>query len=228
MSQNLINDGVYELKELKFISKMLKKNKEKTTFLDVGANIGLYSLVAANSGAKVISVEGLPKNVKILRENVELNNFSGKIIIYPYPVGEEQKICRYYNSKENKANGIVKCDKEIDETLNFIDQFEMKTLDSLLKEDIYFMKIDIEDHELQAFKGMQKYLKNYCLKHILLELYSYYAVEEYWQIFQQNHFELYFFDGDIGKKLEIKDWKDFRKTELRVNFYAKNMNPKCQ
>ena len=92
------------------------------------------------------------------------------------------------------------------------------------------MKIDIEDHEFQAFKGMQKYLENYCLKHIFFELYSFSAVEEYWQFFQQSFFQLHFFESQRGfiKKMDHKDWKDFGKTGQRLNFYAKNINPKSQ
>jgi FkbM family methyltransferase len=42
-------------------------------FVDVGANVGLYSLVAAGVGAEVIAVEPAPDMADLLRANVGLN-----------------------------------------------------------------------------------------------------------------------------------------------------------
>jgi FkbM family methyltransferase len=45
------------------------------TFLDVGANAGLYTLVAAEVGAHVVAVEPADAMVRLLTENVRLNDF---------------------------------------------------------------------------------------------------------------------------------------------------------
>ena len=44
------------------------------TIIDIGANIGCYSLLAAQTAARVIACEPHPKNLSILRKNVELNH----------------------------------------------------------------------------------------------------------------------------------------------------------
>ncbi|WP_162244515.1 FkbM family methyltransferase [Marmoricola sp. Leaf446] len=48
-------------------------------FVDVGSNIGTYSVLAAEVGAYVISVEPDPVNVSRLRHNLELNNYQSEI-----------------------------------------------------------------------------------------------------------------------------------------------------
>ena len=51
-----------------------------TVLLDVGANIGLYSVYAALKGAKhLISLEPESQNYGLLNKNIHINNLSEKI-----------------------------------------------------------------------------------------------------------------------------------------------------
>ncbi len=57
--------------------------------IDVGTNIGCFSLLAASSGARqVLSFEPEPHNLQMLRMNVEANNLSSVIQVFPYAVGK--------------------------------------------------------------------------------------------------------------------------------------------
>ena len=47
--------------------------RRRLMFLDVGAHVGWFSLLAAWTGALVVSVEPFPRNIELLRANVELN-----------------------------------------------------------------------------------------------------------------------------------------------------------
>ncbi len=49
-------------------------------FIDVGANIGAYSMIALECGARVIAVEPDPEAATRLRENLDLNGFKAEII----------------------------------------------------------------------------------------------------------------------------------------------------
>ncbi|MDA4132134.1 MAG: FkbM family methyltransferase, partial [Thaumarchaeota archaeon] len=49
-------------------------------FIDVGANIGAYSLRAASSGMKVYSFEPNPENIKVLKRNAEINHLSIELL----------------------------------------------------------------------------------------------------------------------------------------------------
>ena len=59
------------------------------TFIDIGANIGFYSLSIAAHGARVFAIEPNPKTLSRLRYNVRLNDLSSKIIILPIGIGVE-------------------------------------------------------------------------------------------------------------------------------------------
>lgn len=75
----------YDRKEINALKAACKSG----TFIDLGANIGFYSLSLAAAGAKVIAVEPNPKTLDRLSYNTELNEFAPNITIIPVGVGEE-------------------------------------------------------------------------------------------------------------------------------------------
>lgn len=67
----------------------LKAAVGQGTFVDLGANIGFYSLSIAATGARVIAVEPNPKTLERLRFNVAINDFAGNVTVIPVGIGEE-------------------------------------------------------------------------------------------------------------------------------------------
>lgn len=67
----------------------LKDSASQSTFVDIGANIGFYTLSLASAGAQVIAVEPNPKTLARLRYNAKLNDFGSNITIIPMGIGEE-------------------------------------------------------------------------------------------------------------------------------------------
>src|SRR5215467_16149261 len=51
------------------------------TVLDVGANIGIYTLLAAKRGATVIAVEADPANARQLHHHLELNGLTASVTV---------------------------------------------------------------------------------------------------------------------------------------------------
>lgn len=67
---NLIRWGVWEAAETRFLQMLLRPGD---TFVDVGANIGYFSVLAAHRvgpGGQVIAIEPEPRNVQLLRANL--------------------------------------------------------------------------------------------------------------------------------------------------------------
>lgn len=58
------------------------------TVIDIGANIGCFSLLAAKTAARVIACEPHPENLSILRKNIELNHTTNVQII-PHAISNE-------------------------------------------------------------------------------------------------------------------------------------------
>ncbi|MFJ4524584.1 FkbM family methyltransferase [Streptomyces sp. NPDC088810] len=60
--------------------------------IDVGANIGLFSLYMKQKypAARIIAFEPAPENYQALRQNLELHQ-AGDVTVYPYAVGSEAR-----------------------------------------------------------------------------------------------------------------------------------------
>ena len=69
-----------------FINHMIKFLPKDGVFIDVGANLGIHSIIAAKhmgKGCKVIAIEPINSNQKLLHKNIKLNKISERITLIP-------------------------------------------------------------------------------------------------------------------------------------------------
>ena len=134
--------------------------------VDLGANIGYFTCLLAKivgEGGKVFAFEPDPRNLKLLRRNIQENDYKN-VIIADKAVSDVNGSCTLYSSqKKFGANRIFESKKNQtrdfipikSETICLDDYFEKQ---NLLKK-IDFIKIDIEGSEFRAFNGMKKILE---------------------------------------------------------------------
>ncbi|MDE6592818.1 MAG: FkbM family methyltransferase [Oscillospiraceae bacterium] len=128
-------------------------------FVDIGANIGVFSLSLAAQGWRGIAIEAGEKNFGVLSKAIAKNGFD--ITAINKAVSDHTGTIRFF---ENGPEGYVgnniideKCLVEIPAT----------TLDDELKEikkkydSINLIKMDIEGSEVAAIRGMKIFLKEY-------------------------------------------------------------------
>jgi FkbM family methyltransferase len=137
-------------KDLAFYKLFLKPGD---TFVDVGANIGLMSLTAAQivgQKGKVISIEGFPKTYYYLERIIELNRFLN-VKSYNYIIGSEntyasfvEKIDDSQNYVYNDENGKIPV-RRLDNIIDFLDHIDL-------------LEIDVEGYEKFALLGATKIL----------------------------------------------------------------------
>ena len=88
ISQALMLDKIREVKATNYIQTFLDKGD---IVLDIGANIGYYVLLEArvikNTG-HIYAIEPIPSNIKMLKRNIELNNYQN-VDIYTGAMGEK-------------------------------------------------------------------------------------------------------------------------------------------
>ena len=124
--------NLYEKYDIKCVLKLVS---EGDTFVDVGANAGLFSkLVRSHIGThgKIHSFEANPISVASLRKNLEEY---GNVVIHEHFVG---------NKNDPPING---------KNLVF--------LDAILKEKIDFLKIDVDGPELNVLRGSTRLISKY-------------------------------------------------------------------
>jgi FkbM family methyltransferase len=123
-------------------------------FVDVGANVGYFSLLAAQRGARVIAFEPNPECREELAHNIALNGF-GDIDVRATGIADRRgQDVLYVESEENLGAGSL---KSVSGTPVAV---EVDTLDGQLAgESPAMIKLDIEGAELMALRGGAQTLK---------------------------------------------------------------------
>lgn len=164
--------GNFEQDELSFLKKVIRPGD---TFLDIGANIGLFSLMASPlvaSQGKVISFEPSSNTHQRLMENIALNKFTNvethQIALSNQDATAELNITGggfdAWNSLATPSEGKV------------VNTEEVKTmkLDSFVQnypevDKIAFIKLDVEGWEIPVIEGGKMFLGGKQAPHLLVE-----------------------------------------------------------
>lgn len=145
VKQEFEKSGVWEVKTTEYIKSHLEKGQ---TFVDIGANVGYFSILASELGAKVISFEPSKSNRELLEQNAKdnncdirvfsqaLSNTSGDAILYTNTTPGQYSLY-------GKGNG---------------EKVEVVTYDSLNLPIADYYKIDVEGNERKVLEGMNSVL----------------------------------------------------------------------
>ncbi len=140
------------------------------SFLDIGANIGYFTVTIGDSFANkglVVGIEPEPINFKILKRNIENNNV--KAIIEPLALSD----------KEGSAELLVNIDNKGGHSLFAHDPsyysgkvtVKTSTLNNIIRKynfiEPILVKIDVEGYELNVLRAGEDLLKKKCI--IILE-----------------------------------------------------------
>jgi FkbM family methyltransferase len=128
------------------------------TVIDVGANIGFYTLesaVAVGSLGRVISIEAAPSHLHSLRQNLELNNMKN-VSIVGSAVGDASGHAMLTLPRGNNLGMFTLGEVEGEEAYRVI----ISTIDDLLEkqnvQSVDLIKMDIEGSEFKALHGAAK------------------------------------------------------------------------
>jgi FkbM family methyltransferase len=159
ISRHLAFHKVWEPYETTVTKKFLDKN---TIFIDIGANIGYYSLLAGSISKKVLSFEPEKKNFQILSENISVNSFYN-ITPYNYAITNNIGTSNFYlNTKGNAGDHRFFSDDLLQTNEERVCvQVNCITLDEFCSKNFIepnIIKMDIQGSEMLALQGMKKIL----------------------------------------------------------------------
>jgi FkbM family methyltransferase len=151
--------------------KWISSFQGKKFLLDIGANIGVYSLYAAKKGSKVISIEPEFHNFALLNLNIADNQLNKFISAYPISINDFSKL-GFLNLRKMSWGGSGHNFENYDK--NAYKQGSVSlTLDQLVDELNFcpsLLKIDVDGNEPLVINGAKKLLQNKDLKEILIEI----------------------------------------------------------
>ena len=161
--------GVWEHDQINLFTRYLKEYPS-ALFVDVGLNIGMYGLVAAANGHKVIAFEPLLLNLDRVCSTINWNKWNNLITIYPYAITNTATKVSFSTPRENAGGTSVRDNKSLDGVEN-VDFANAYTFDSfnISYDGPILMKIDIEGHECQMFEKINKFFANNDVRLIMIE-----------------------------------------------------------
>lgn len=150
-----LNFNNYELHERTHILNLLKEKTTAPFIVDVGANVGFYSLFLAKHfpKGKIMAFEPLPQNFELLKENLELNK-AINIEILNRGLSKEEGSLEFYIDPNCAVNASL---KNVSDSKNVqVVKCPVSTMDIHLKnrsQKVDFIKIDVEGGEFFVLQG---------------------------------------------------------------------------
>jgi FkbM family methyltransferase len=175
--------GLFESRLIEWSKKFCSSNK---ITLDIGAHSGTYSLCLANRSQHVYSFEPQRMTYYSLCGSVALSNLKN-VTCHNFGLGSPEQVGEnelFIVSNDGGGSTLIKNQSPVLST----ETVSIRTLDSLGLTNIGFIKMDVEENELNVLKGAMETLKNSNYPTILFE--SNYINEELFNFIRQLSYNI--------------------------------------
>lgn len=163
--------GGFETAEVEFMRQSLKPGD---VFFDVGANGGLFTVIAAKqvgANGHVYAFEPGSRELKLLRHNIAINNLTNVTVIESALSNKKGKT-QFAVCDDGAMNSLAKTEHP-SQRIKSWQIVEITTVDEVVKEigipKIDFIKIDVEGAEKLVFEGAKTILCSEVITKILFE-----------------------------------------------------------
>lgn len=132
------------------------ENIKGKTVVDVGANTGIFSILAGKMGAKkVYAFEPISGNLDYLKKNIQLNNLEEIVVPINKACGDEEEIKNISCSgfPDDTGASFVRRTFPCSQTVDVV------RIDDFIDEKVDFIKVDTEGYERQVILGAGKTIK---------------------------------------------------------------------
>ncbi len=172
---------------LAFFKKTIKMAPPDGVILDIGANIGFYSLFFARNApptAHIIAFEPIPDNVKRLREEVLPHK---NLIVAPFAVSDASREIDMAVSSNSTIDHHIQARENTHSSNDTVTRLQAVALDDYCCDlsSVDIIKMDIQGGEYLALRGMRKLLERSPGVVIVTELWPWGLARAgaYWQDF---------------------------------------------
>ena len=193
----------YEKKRMDYLIQASEKIKSEI-LIDIGANIGFYSILLSKYFKIIKSYEPNLRNFRVLNRNIKKNKLQKKIQTFNYGLGNKKQILK--GTSMTKGELFQTSGFSISEKNEHGEDVFVYIGDEVLdfKGEILTIKIDVEGHELFVLQGIEKTLKNNdCIVQI--------------EIWDKNRKEIYAFLNNL-------DYEKSRSIDGDTYFSNTNLN----
>jgi FkbM family methyltransferase len=178
--------------------------REGDVFVDIGANVGWYTLLAASivgDAGRIHCFEPRPQTVDHLAQTIALNRLERRVTLYRYGLSDSDgEMMLVWSPTSDNPGGSHLAD-DVPPGMHG-EMVALKTLDALDLRRLDFLKIDVEGAEMRIFAGGRKTIEQ-CRPVILSEIspemlgrVSGASTEAYFSYFAGLGYRCYVIDGE--------------------------------
>jgi len=215
-SENYLWFGCKPKDIISFLSSNLHSD---SIFVDCGANIGIWTIIALESIKSVGTVHSFepnPKLCKRLQKNLDYNKISQQCTLHEVALSSDSKTEFLYLDEINHQMGTLRGGKNEKNKIQIL----TKPLDSFNLNRIDGMKIDVEGHESQVIKGGMESI-SFHKPWLVIELNN-----SFHKIQNITQWEVYRILTDIGYMTHFDKTENLEYTYCRdVIFYDSAITP---
>jgi len=159
-----IYTGLHEFEDMSFVLHALR---DEDLFVDVGANIGSYTILAAAAiGATCVAFEPIQETYHHLVRNINLNGIGGIVTCENIGIGSERGELSFSSELDTVNHVLGKNDQGVASVT-----VPVKTLDEALTgRHATIIKIDVEGFETRVIDGARATLSHPSLLAVVMEL----------------------------------------------------------
>jgi len=143
--------GIHEKESSRIISSIISA---ETNVVDIGGNIGYFTLIEAKKAGKVYVLEPSPGNIRLLRENIALNSYQNHVEVFELAASDKNGRSRFSTQELPNHHRLLGTEEE--KSSGWI-EVQTITLDELSRErEIDFIRMDVEGAEWLIIQGMKE------------------------------------------------------------------------
>jgi len=165
ISGNIVFNGFYELA---LSNEIIKLGQKGGLLVDVGSNMGYFSLLWAgiNPSNTAIAFEAAPRNIKLILNNINMNNLTDRVKLIPKAVGQhEGQVSFDLGLTEQTGWGGITAEPTDDSIVVPIIRLDNKLSGSFID----VLKIDIEGADTWVLYGCEALLRRKRIRNIYFE-----------------------------------------------------------
>lgn len=153
-------------------AEIMRNLPRDSAFLDVGANLGIFSVGIAHElpGLTVHAIEPNPRTAALLRRSIAFNNLESRVQVHEVALSDRTEELMFYDNPQNSGDSHILGDDVERPASSHLVKVPVRALDRFeeflakVKADgrrVACMKMDIQGPEVLALRGMRAFLKEH-------------------------------------------------------------------
>lgn len=140
--------------------------KPYLTFVDIGCNIGTFTLFSAKLGTRVIAVDILESALNLVHKSLLKGGLKQNVTLVLNAISDTRENVKVHVVEENPGGSYIEQNNTSDKS---VDAILLDDLISLIGPGSVFLKMDIEGNEYKALKGGSRFFQVLNVEHIFME-----------------------------------------------------------